>query len=103
MGQARAGHQPGYIQGVLADPMRPGASRPRVSRLKLRCWRGRATLGNNQDTSKVLRKLVGDGLVRRRGSGGRRVPFLYQVGLRSQAAVAGCGACRLLVPAPEPR
>lgn len=40
---------------------------------------GRAALGNNQDTSKVLRKLVRDGLVLREGSGGHRVPFLYQV------------------------
>ena len=27
----------------------------------------------------MLRKLVRDGLVRREGSGGPRVPFLYQV------------------------
>ncbi|KAK9838090.1 hypothetical protein WJX81_000590 [Elliptochloris bilobata] len=39
----------------------------------------RSTLGNNQDTSKVLRKLLKDGLVLRLGAGGRKVPFTYQI------------------------
>lgn len=38
-------------------------------------------LGNNQDTSKVLRQLVKDGMVLRSGQGGRKVPFTYQARL----------------------
>ena len=42
---------------------------------------GRVVLGNNQDTSKVLRQLVRDGVVLRSGQGGRKVPFTYQARL----------------------
>ena len=38
----------------------------------------RAALGNNHDTSKVLRRMVQEGLVARLGTGGRTAPYLYQ-------------------------
>ena len=39
----------------------------------------RGNLGNTQDVSKGLRRLLADGLVERTGRGGRQSPFLYEI------------------------
>ena len=42
----------------------------------------RSALGNTQDVSKGLRRLLADRLVVRTGRGGRQAPFLYSISPR---------------------
>ena len=45
----------------------------------------RRALGNTQDVSKGLRRLVSDRLVRRTGRGGRQAPFMYEISARARS------------------
>ena len=58
----------------------------------------RRALGNTQDVSKGLRRLVADRLVRRTGRGGRQSPFMYEISARARSRPHWASA----IPAPEP-